>query len=51
METKRHKVLAEIECLYEGGDCCYKNPLNKFTCFGCRYARLIQQELKDDPQL
>jgi hypothetical protein len=31
----------DFECQYEEGDCHYKNPVNKYHCIGCRYARLV----------
>jgi len=34
-------------CLYEEGDCKYKNKENINKCIGCRFARVIKNIIKD----
>ena len=46
---KNDIIINEITfiCLYEEGDCKYKNKENINKCIGCRFARVIKNIIKD----
>ena len=43
MKGQKIKQTIIHECDYELGDCKYKNPDNKYKCYGCRWACVVEQ--------